>query len=418
MYLGFVEQEMQRTAAARACYDEALQLARALGQPRLEGLAYLYQGGLAAAEPDASAARAQFADARRVLEAIGDRRYAAVAAACEAIAAAAEGDLAASSAAISAAEPVLARPAERFAAALAIARAACALATRRMAGSAAAREGRDVEQLALQPPPRTALPAPILLRALSSMALRLFETNRDREATLPTPATSTAGVLRVARDGRWFAAPSGAQADLSRRRAHRLILARLAEWRLSNPDSGLSWDELSNTGWPAQRLAVEAAFGRVRTTIYELRRAGLEGLLLTRDDGYLLSPRTELERADAPALSTTWFAIGVASFASACSSVQAPGRAQPDGAGNGARDAQHDSVAKDARPVPSDASVAIEAIPARHCGPPTTATPGWGGYSDVWFATSDGSQVWQVTIVTARRERSDSGEAETSCGHV
>jgi hypothetical protein len=171
---------------------------------------------------------------------------------------------------------------------------------------AGARQAQDVERLALEPP-RSSLPPPILLRTLPSMAMRLFATNGDLGSQrVDATATSSAGVLRVARDGRWFAAPGGAQADLSRRRAHRLILARLAEWRLSNPDLGLSWDELSNTGWPGQRVAVEAAFGRVRTTIYELRRAGLEGLLLTRDDGYLLSPRTALEWGDeAPALPQT-----------------------------------------------------------------------------------------------------------------
>jgi Tol biopolymer transport system component len=32
-----------------------------------------------------------------------------------------------------------------------------------------------------------------------------------------------------------------------------------------------------------------------------------------------------------------------------------------------------------------------------HPGSSTLATPGWGGYSDLWIASADGSQAWQLT---------------------
>ena len=39
-----------------------------------------------------------------------------------------------------------------------------------------------------------------------------------------------------------------------------------------------------------------AAVMRLHTTIRVLRTLGLEGLLLTRDDGYLLDPSARVER--------------------------------------------------------------------------------------------------------------------------
>jgi Tol biopolymer transport system component len=46
---------------------------------------------------------------------------------------------------------------------------------------------------------------------------------------------------------------------------------------------------------------------------------------------------------------------------------------------------------------PSGKYIAFAAEKATHDGASSAAVPGWGGYSDLWLTTADGSQVWQLT---------------------
>ena len=101
--------------------------------------------------------------------------------------------------------------------------------------------------------------------------------------------------LAVADDGTWFEA-AGARVDVARRGAVRRILAALADTRRDVPAHALSVDELFEIGWPGERIPYESQVRRVYTAIWTLRTLGLEGLLLTRDEGYLLDPKKELAR--------------------------------------------------------------------------------------------------------------------------
>ena len=47
---------------------------------------------------------------------------------------------------------------------------------------------------------------------------------------------------------------------------------------------------------PAQAKELEAARKRLRTAIWTLRKMGLEPILLTRDDGYLIDPTVVVAR--------------------------------------------------------------------------------------------------------------------------
>ncbi len=80
----------------------------------------------------------------------------------------------------------------------------------------------------------------------------------------------------------WFDAASG---QLVRRR------------RLTAPGEATGWEALLAMGWPGERVLAGAAATRVRVAISTLRRMGLAGFLLTRDDGYLLDPRASVVRA-------------------------------------------------------------------------------------------------------------------------
>jgi Tol biopolymer transport system component len=53
---------------------------------------------------------------------------------------------------------------------------------------------------------------------------------------------------------------------------------------------------------------------------------------------------------------------------------------------------------------PSGAFIAFVAEKAVHPGDSTSATPGWGSYSDLWVAAADGSRAWQLTDVATDKD--------------
>lgn len=99
--------------------------------------------------------------------------------------------------------------------------------------------------------------------------------------------------LRLAEDGTWFETSAG-RVDVARRGAVRRILSALGGHRT---DSGrpLKVDELFEIGWPGERIPYESQVRRVYTAIWTLRTLGLDNVLLTRDEGYLLDPKQSLE---------------------------------------------------------------------------------------------------------------------------
>jgi predicted ATPase/predicted negative regulator of RcsB-dependent stress response len=125
---------------------------------------------------------------------------------------------------------------------------------------------------------------------------------------LPARASSLAhseakkAVLRLTRDARTVVLPEGEAVSLERRGSLRRLVLALVQRRLGEGDGlaadrgrGLSVDELAEAGWPGERVLVEAAQTRVRVAVATLRKLGLRGLLVTRDDGYVLDPAVEVE---------------------------------------------------------------------------------------------------------------------------
>jgi predicted ATPase len=103
--------------------------------------------------------------------------------------------------------------------------------------------------------------------------------------------------LVVAADGRWFQCGASEPVSLRKRRALRLLLRRLAEQRLASPGVALSLHDLLAAGWPGERTTHEAGNARVYNALTELRKLGLRGTLVSRDDGYLLDPSAFLRLA-------------------------------------------------------------------------------------------------------------------------
>lgn len=101
--------------------------------------------------------------------------------------------------------------------------------------------------------------------------------------------------LAVSEDGTWFEV-AGNRVDVARRGAVKRILAALASTRITEPARALSVDELFQIGWPGERIPYESQVRRVYTAVWTLRTLGLETLLLTRDEGYLIDPKKETAR--------------------------------------------------------------------------------------------------------------------------
>jgi hypothetical protein len=83
---------------------------------------------------------------------------------------------------------------------------------------------------------------------------------------------------------------------LRRRRAPWLVIAQLIAEREARPGSSLDVRALTEAGWPGERISTDAAAARVYFVIRELRKAGLENILLTVAEGYLLDPAVDIVR--------------------------------------------------------------------------------------------------------------------------
>jgi len=104
--------------------------------------------------------------------------------------------------------------------------------------------------------------------------------------------------LSIEDDGRRVVLPDGRAIDLSRRKNVRLVLLALARARRDAPGVAVLPETLLEAGWPGERMRADAATKRLHTAIWTLRSVGLEALLLTEGDGYLLDPRTNLVLAE------------------------------------------------------------------------------------------------------------------------
>lgn len=115
-----------------------------------------------------------------------------------------------------------------------------------------------------------------LARALLAKALDVTE----------TPSGERTAGLRVQSDGRKMGLPTGEEVDLSRRGPLRRILLALA--KAHQRGEAIDVNATVEAGWPGETLTADSGTARVYTAIRTLRRLGLEGWLLTRDDGYTL----------------------------------------------------------------------------------------------------------------------------------
>jgi hypothetical protein len=106
--------------------------------------------------------------------------------------------------------------------------------------------------------------------------------------------------LVVGSEGRWFKMAGRAPIHLLRQRAMRLILDRLVQKRLEGDGAGLSVADIFHAGWPDENIKPHSMQNRVYVALSKLRKLGLNDLLLSRDDGYLLDPLVPVLRVEEP----------------------------------------------------------------------------------------------------------------------
>ncbi|MCB9746637.1 MAG: MerR family DNA-binding transcriptional regulator [Alphaproteobacteria bacterium] len=96
--------------------------------------------------------------------------------------------------------------------------------------------------------------------------------------------------LQLSADAARFRLGAAPEQDLSRHPAEVRLLDGLARAHAATPGRPMSAAELVHLGWSGERMRPSSAAQRVRTAIWSLRRAGLEGVLETVEGGYRLDP--------------------------------------------------------------------------------------------------------------------------------
>ena len=117
------------------------------------------------------------------------------------------------------------------------------------------------------------------------------------DAAEQTPVPDDPDLL-VGPDGQWFRTGDEV-VDLRRRGSLRRILDELVDRHDDAPD-GLEVYDMFDVGWPDQEIDPDNAADRVYWAVRELRNAGLDGLLQTTDEGYILDPTAAVVTSEQP----------------------------------------------------------------------------------------------------------------------
>lgn len=304
--LGILEQERGELSRARGHYEAALELLGELGDPRIEAIVASNVGTLEHEEGRMSEARTGHERALAILRSVGDRHSEALCLGRLARVYAATDYLDDARACIAAAQRLLGRYEDPLAA-------EAVRIDRGFIDAAEARErlrdGKSDDATALLEQARERIEhattgndgAPSWADRSDDIrsAVRLLERELARNtAGDAKPAAKAPRVaITVGPEARWFSLPEEERQDLRRRRALRLILARLVEHHRDDPGAGLPLDALLQAGWPGERMVPSAGANRVYVALTTLRKLGLRKYLLSQDDGYLLDPAMPVVRS-------------------------------------------------------------------------------------------------------------------------
>jgi tetratricopeptide (TPR) repeat protein len=101
--------------------------------------------------------------------------------------------------------------------------------------------------------------------------------------------------LEIDQDRRWIRIPGRVRwVQFGRQTVPWRLLLELCQARVRAPGQAISADALIAAGWPGQSVLPTAAQNRLHVAINALRKLGLRPLIVTRDDGYLLTPSVRI----------------------------------------------------------------------------------------------------------------------------
>ena len=103
--------------------------------------------------------------------------------------------------------------------------------------------------------------------------------------------------LSIDSEGNWFCRADGTTVHLTKRRAIRRILGALAS--IHGTRETLDWEDLFHLGWPGELANPTSARQRVYVSVSTLRKMGLDGHLIHKDDGYVLAGAVQIVRPTA-----------------------------------------------------------------------------------------------------------------------
>ena len=302
--LGILEQERNELSRARGHYEASLELLVELGDQRLEAIVASNLGTLDHEEGRMSEARASHERALGILRSVGDRHSEALCLGRLARVHAATDYLDDARACIAAAERLLGRYENPLAAeAIRIDRGFIDAAEARAKLSAdpdAAATHLEQAKGRIEHATTGNADEPSWADRSDDIrsAVRLLERDLARSTEAAAPAEKAPRIaITVGPEARWFTPPEGERQDLRRRRALRLILARLVDNHRDDPGAGLPLDALLEAGWPGERMVPSAGANRVYVALTTLRKLGLRKYLLSQDDGYLLDPAMPVTRS-------------------------------------------------------------------------------------------------------------------------
>lgn len=290
-YWGIAEQEVGNFREAMRLYTAAMEEARELGQRLLEAR---FRGYLASCLLETGALNEAVESYTRALDDLGARERDAMRALFRAglgVARATLDDVPGATRDFENASAEIARMPEQlfFARAIRIHTGHLDLALAR----AAEAKGDGVSAADQRRAARTRLGEVGIAQSDIRFARRLLE--RALESTL-TPSAPEPCTMDPS--GAWFATPHGQRIELDRRKPLRRILVALTSAHARKRGMPVSAHDLIAAGWPGERIQKEAAANRLRVAMHTLRRLGLEGVLVTRPEGYLLNPEISVQVAD------------------------------------------------------------------------------------------------------------------------
>jgi predicted ATPase/uncharacterized protein HemY len=299
--LAAYDAETGNLRAAEAGYARAVELHRATGSRRNEGLNVSFLGQCALERGDWATAADYYEEALYLLQGMGWRRATVLGPSGAALAML--GDRARARAVMDEARAELQRfKQERILRALdsyegfvdlAAARAARARGDLSSAQGHLASARQRIAASMVDGAPSTSGPALAVQSSDVRIAVRALRRALDEEAGPPEAVTTAVPLptkLEVAHDGSWYLPPDAERVSLERRKALRLMLAKLVDERLGSPGATVKTADLVAAGWPGESVVPEVGADRVYTALSTLRKLGLKSALQNRGDGYRLDP--------------------------------------------------------------------------------------------------------------------------------